>query len=42
LKPHEINQTGVVRVFQTPRIFGELTLLDNVLIPTLAHRDGYV
>ena len=40
LKPHEINQTGVVRVFQTPEIFGELTLLDNVLIPTLAHRDG--
>jgi branched-chain amino acid transport system ATP-binding protein len=40
LKPHEINQTGVVRVFQTPEIFGELSLLDNVLIPTLAHRDG--
>jgi branched-chain amino acid transport system ATP-binding protein len=40
LKPHEINQTGVVRVFQTPEIFGELSLLDNVLIPTLAYRDG--
>jgi branched-chain amino acid transport system ATP-binding protein len=40
LQPHEINQTGVVRVFQTPEIFGELSLLDNVLIPTLAHRDG--
>jgi branched-chain amino acid transport system ATP-binding protein len=40
LKPHEINQVGVVRVFQTPEIFGELSLLDNVLIPTLARRDG--
>lgn len=40
LKPHEINQAGVVRVFQTPEIFGELSLLDNVLIPTLARRDG--
>ena len=40
LQPYEINQTGVVRVFQTPEIFGELSLLDNVLIPTLAHRDG--
>jgi branched-chain amino acid transport system ATP-binding protein len=40
LAPHEINQVGVVRVFQTPEIFGELTLLDNVLIPTLARRDG--
>jgi len=40
LQPHEINQTGVGRVFQTPEIFGELSLLDNVLIPTLAHRDG--
>ena len=29
LKPHEINQAGVTRVFQTPEIFGELTLLEN-------------
>jgi branched-chain amino acid transport system ATP-binding protein len=40
LQPHEINQAGVVRVFQTPEIFGELTLLDNVLIPAFSHRDG--
>ena len=39
-KPHEINQIGVSRVFQTPEIFGELTLLENVLIPALASRDG--
>ena len=40
LQPHEINQAGVVRVFQTPEIFGELCLLDNVLIPAFSHRDG--
>ena len=40
LKPHEINQAGVARVFQTPEIFGELSLLENVMIPALAKRDG--
>jgi len=40
LQPHEINQLGVSRVFQTPEIFGDLDLLDNVMIPTLARRDG--
>ncbi|WP_417668783.1 ABC transporter ATP-binding protein [Roseibium sp.] len=40
MKPHEINQVGVSRVFQTPEIFGDLTLLENVMIPYLAKRDG--
>ncbi|MEW5423183.1 ABC transporter ATP-binding protein [Amorphus sp. 3PC139-8] len=40
VRPYEINQVGVSRVFQTPEIFGELTLIDNVMIPALAHRDG--
>ncbi|MEJ8474500.1 ABC transporter ATP-binding protein [Roseibium algae] len=40
LKAHEINQAGVSRVFQTPEIFGDLTLLENVMIPTMAKRDG--
>ncbi|WP_299372735.1 ABC transporter ATP-binding protein [uncultured Kiloniella sp.] len=40
IKPHEINQAGVSRVFQTPEIFSDLSLLDNVVIPTLASRDG--
>ena len=40
IKPHEINQAGVSRVFQTPEIFGELTLLENVMIPAFAKRDG--
>lgn len=39
-QPHQINQLGVVRVFQTPEIFPELSLLENVMIPILAKRDG--
>ncbi|MBL4891361.1 MAG: ABC transporter ATP-binding protein [Rhizobiaceae bacterium] len=39
-KPHEINQMGVARVFQTPEIFTDLTILENVMIPTFAKRDG--
>ena len=39
-QPHEINQLGVVRVFQTPEIFPDLTLLENVMVPILAKRDG--
>lgn len=40
IKPHEINQLGVSRVFQTPEIFADLTVIENVMIPALAHRDG--
>lgn len=40
IAPHEINQTGVSRVFQTPEIFADLTLLENVMIPAFAKRDG--
>ncbi len=40
IKPHQINQTGVSRVFQTPEIFTDLTVLENVMIPAFAHRDG--
>jgi branched-chain amino acid transport system ATP-binding protein len=40
LQPHEINQTGIARVFQTPEIFGDLNLLENVMIPAFAKRDG--
>ncbi len=39
-KPHEINQMGISRVFQTPEIFGDLTVRENVLIPCFAKRDG--
>ena len=39
-KPHEINQMGISRVFQTPEIFADLTVLENVMIPCFAKRDG--
>ena len=39
-KPHEINQMGISRVFQTPEIFGDLTVLENMMIPCFAARDG--
>ena len=41
LSPHEINQAGVARVFQTPEIFADLTIRENVTIPALARRDGH-
>ncbi len=40
VKPYEVNQLGISRVFQTPEIFAELTLLENVMIPAFAKRDG--
>jgi branched-chain amino acid transport system ATP-binding protein len=39
-EPHEINQLGVARVFQTPEIFPELSLLQNVMVPAFAKREG--
>ena len=39
-KPHEINQMGISRVFQTPEIFADLTVLENMMIPCFAKRDG--
>ncbi|HYC36940.1 MAG TPA: ABC transporter ATP-binding protein [Usitatibacter sp.] len=40
LSPHQINQAGVARVFQTPEVFLDLTLEENVIIPALARQDG--
>ena len=40
MKPHEINQAGVVRVFQTPEIFPDMSVLENVMAPAFARRDG--
>jgi len=40
IKPHQINQLGVARVFQTPEIFEDMNLLENVLIPAFAKADG--
>ncbi|MGR3495773.1 ABC transporter ATP-binding protein [Citreimonas sp.] len=38
--PHEINQMGISRVFQTPEIFGDLSVMENIMIPLFAKRDG--
>lgn len=38
--PHEINQLGISRVFQTPEIFADLSVLHNVMSPAFARRDG--
>ncbi|WP_320141743.1 ABC transporter ATP-binding protein [uncultured Cohaesibacter sp.] len=38
--PYEINQMGISRVFQTPEIFTDLTVMENMLIPCFAKRDG--
>lgn len=37
---HEINQAGISRVFQTPEIFPDLSLIQNVMIPAFARREG--
>jgi branched-chain amino acid transport system ATP-binding protein len=38
--PHEISQLGISRVFQSPEIFPDLSVEDNVLAGALAARDG--
>ena len=38
--PFEICQMGISRVFQTPEIFGDLSVLENMMIPIFAKRDG--
>ncbi|QDZ00900.1 ABC transporter ATP-binding protein [Nitratireductor mangrovi] len=39
--PHEINQLGVARVFQTPEVFPDLTARENVMVSALSKRDGH-
>lgn len=39
-KPYEINQMGISRVFQTPEIFADLSVMENMMIPCFAKRDG--
>src|SRR5919109_3053078 len=42
LRPHEIAARGVARTFQISKLFGNMTVLENVLVPALAEldRDG--
>jgi branched-chain amino acid transport system ATP-binding protein len=39
LRPHEITARGVARTFQIPKLFGDMTVLENVLVPALAALD---
>jgi branched-chain amino acid transport system ATP-binding protein len=39
-EPYEINQLGIARVFQTPEIFPDLPLIENVILPVLSHKNG--
>lgn len=38
--PYQINQMGISRVFQTPEIFGDLSVMENMMISCFAKRDG--
>ncbi len=39
-EPYEINQLGVARVFQTPEILEELTVIENVMMPMFSKQNG--
>ncbi len=39
LRPHEIAARGVGRTFQIPKLFANMTVLENVLVPALAALD---
>ena len=40
LAPHDIARAGLMRSFQICRIFGNLTVRENLLVPYLAHAQG--
>ena len=42
LKPHEIARQGLLRTFQVCRLFGNLTVRDNLLLPYLTRPPGSV
>ncbi len=39
LRPHQITACGVARTFQISKLFGHMTVLENVLLPALAALD---
>jgi branched-chain amino acid transport system ATP-binding protein len=39
LRPHQITACGVARTFQIPKLFRNMTVLENVLLPALAALD---
>jgi branched-chain amino acid transport system ATP-binding protein len=40
LQPYAISELGISRVFQSPEIYPQLTVLENVAVGALAARDG--
>ena len=38
LRPNQISRRGLVRSFQVPRLFSEMTVADNLFLPYLAQR----
>jgi branched-chain amino acid transport system ATP-binding protein len=40
LAPHNVAGRGVGRTFQVPRVFGRMSLIDNLLVPVLRRRDS--
>jgi len=40
LKPHEIARRGLVRSFQVSKLFGNMSLRENLLLPALAQSDS--
>ncbi|PYN94038.1 MAG: ABC transporter ATP-binding protein [Candidatus Rokuibacteriota bacterium] len=39
LRPHEITAQGVARTFQIPKLFWNMTVLENTLVPAFAEQD---
>jgi branched-chain amino acid transport system ATP-binding protein len=39
LRPHEVTARGVARTFQIPKLFWNMTVLENVLVPAFAELD---
>jgi len=39
LAPHQIAARGVGRTFQVPKLFGNMTVLENILVPAMAALD---
>ena len=40
LAPRDITRLGVARSFQIPQLYGELTVLDNMLVAVACHDDA--
>ena len=39
LRPHKITARGVARTFQIPKLWGSMTVMENVLVPALAEHE---